>query len=203
MVTTDLAEPGDCRRVLQPRIGSLLRFRLCTRYRCTRLGSRGRLAAHGTSPFGGGFSKGFATYSWDDPFIHIGTSPLCRFYIPPGSGDSHFLSAFATECEGVRSRFPTFVLETEAAFYAVLPDSETGECPRVTEQWGTVFQLVPVYRLWNGRADSNHRYTVDPAVRTAMVDMGYIPEGYGPKGAAFCVPAGSALLSDPNELRLS
>jgi len=132
--------------------------------------------------------KGFASYVWDDPFITVTTAPVCRFYLPPGSGDSHFLSAFATECAEVRSRFPAYVLESEAAFYAVLPNPATGECPRITGDWGSIFQLVPVFRLWNARADSNHRYTTDPAVRGAMIERGYIPEGYGPKGVAFCVP---------------
>jgi hypothetical protein len=133
--------------------------------------------------------KGFATYAWDDPFIYVATTPLCRFRMPPAMGNSHFLSAFATECAEVRARFPAYVLESEAAFYAALPDAATGECPRITEIWGTVFELVPVYRLWNARADSNHRYTVDPAVRREMIAKGYVPEGYGPDGVAFCVPA--------------
>jgi hypothetical protein len=133
-------------------------------------------------------AAGFATYVWDDPFIHIQSSPLCRFYIPPESGDSHFISASGAECADVRSRFPTFVLESDATFYAVLPNPTTGGCPRVEEQWGSVFELVPVFRLWNTRADSNHRYTIDPAVRSAMIDQGYVSEGHGPLGVVFCVP---------------
>jgi hypothetical protein len=42
--------------------------------------------------------------------------------------------------------------------------------------------------LWNGRADSNHRYTVDPDVRAAMLSLGYVAEGYGPDGVAMCAP---------------
>jgi len=41
--------------------------------------------------------------------------------------------------------------------YIALPDLATGECPA---------GLVKVYRLWNARADSKHRYTTDPAVRS-------------------------------------
>ena len=46
----------------------------------------------------------------------------------------------------------------------------------------------PVYRLWNQRQDSNHRYTTDLAVRNQMVAKGYAPEGYGAYGVVMCVP---------------
>ena len=60
-----------------------------------------------------------------------------------------------------------------------LPDSGTGACPADT---------VPVYRLWNQRADSNHRYTTDPGIKTAMLAKDYVAEGYGP-GVAMCSTA--------------
>jgi hypothetical protein len=47
---------------------------------------------------------------------------------------------------------------------------------------------VPVYRVWNGRVDSNHRYTIDIAVRDAMVAAGGIAEGYGPNAVIMCAP---------------
>ena len=31
---------------------------------------------------------------------------------------------------------------------------------------------MPVYRVWNRRADSNHRYTTDRAIRDQMVARG-------------------------------
>ena len=43
--------------------------------------------------------------------------------------------------------------------HAALPDPATGACPAGT---------VPVYRLWNQRADSNHRYTTDPGIKAYM-----------------------------------
>jgi hypothetical protein len=43
-----------------------------------------------------------------------------------------------------------------------------------------------VYRLWNGRSDSNHRYTTDPLTRVTMIARGYVAEGYGLYGVAFC-----------------
>jgi len=47
---------------------------------------------------------------------------------------------------------------------------------------------VPVYRLWNERVDSNHRYTTDPAIKAQLVAKGYMPEGSGPDGVAMCAP---------------
>jgi len=116
-----------------------------------------------------------------------GASPVCRYYIPPAHGDSHFFSASPAECATVQAHIGTdpnysgYILETPAAFYAVLPDAATGACPA---------GLVPVYRLWNQRADSNHRYTTDAGVRAAMIARGYAPEGYGPLGVAMCSPGG-------------
>ena len=107
--------------------------------------------------------------------------PVCRFYGLPSAGlDSHFYSANSGECEAVNARFGSaWSLESMDVFAADLPDTITGECPPHTE---------PVYRLWNGRKDSNHRYTTDPMVREAMLVRGFIPEGYGSQGVAMCSP---------------
>ena len=109
---------------------------------------------------------------------------VCRFYIPPNQGDSHFYSASADECAIARELFPEFVLETSTAFYVRLPDLATGECPTLP---GGHFPLRAVFRLWNQRFDSNHRYTTNPILRNYMVQQGYVSEGYGPFGVAFCV----------------
>ena len=108
-----------------------------------------------------------------------GASAVCRFYIPPALGDSHFVSASATECTAVRGRFPAFMEETPTRLAVALPDVPSGACPPGTS---------PVYRIWNARADSNHRYVTDPALRDAMVARGGTAEGYGPAGVAFCAP---------------
>jgi len=114
-----------------------------------------------------------------------GLSPVCRFYIPPEHGASHFLSASPAECAMVLARIGTdpnfsgYKEETTAEFYIALPDTASGACPGGT---------LPVYRLWNHRADSNHRYTADRATRDAMIARGYTPEGYGPDGVAMCTP---------------
>jgi hypothetical protein len=105
-----------------------------------------------------------------------GTSPVCRFYIPPALGDSHFYSASPAECADVHARFPAFVYESADLFSFVLPDA-SGGCPT---------GLRPVYRLWNARADSNHRYTTSRAVKASLLGTGYVAEGYGADAVAFC-----------------
>jgi len=113
----------------------------------------------------------------------LGVEPVCRFYIPLEVGYSHFFSASSDECEQLRQRFPAFVLETAAAFYVWQAfDASASLCESPWDYAG----LIPVYRLWNGRADTNHRYTTDKAVRDAMVARGYIAEGDGPDAIAFC-----------------
>jgi hypothetical protein len=108
-----------------------------------------------------------------------GASPVCRYYIPPAQGNSHFFSASPAECAQVMQGFPTFVLETSDAMYMILPDPDTGACPAGT---------VPVYRVWNDRADTNHRYLTDRALRDEMVADGGIAEGYGPDRVDMCAP---------------
>jgi hypothetical protein len=114
-------------------------------------------------------------------------NPVCRFYIPPQHGDSHFFSASPDECATVLAHassdpnYSGFIEETDHAFYIALPDTLTGACPADT---------VPVYRLFDNRADANHRYTTDPAVKAAMIARGYIAEGYGPNAVIMCAPAG-------------
>jgi len=114
-----------------------------------------------------------------------GLSPVCRFYIPPEHGASHFLSASPAECAMVLARIGTdpnfsgYKEETTAEFHIALPDTASGAGPGGT---------LPVYRLWNHRADSIHRYTADRATRDAMIARGYTPEGYGPDGVAMCTP---------------
>jgi hypothetical protein len=104
-------------------------------------------------------------------------SPVCRFYMPPEDGDSHFYSATKAECEQVAQKFPRFAFESTEVFRVVTPDLETGQCPQ---------SMVPMYRLWNNRADSNHRYTSDRQTRDEMVAKGYVAEGYGPDAVIMC-----------------
>jgi Repeat of unknown function (DUF5648) len=114
------------------------------------------------------------------------TSPVCRFYIPPQHGDSHFFSASTDECAavlakiGIDPNYSGYIYETPSEFYIALSDTTTGAClPGAS---------TPVFRLWNNRADSNHRYTTSTNVRAQMVERGYVSEGYGPLGVTMCTP---------------
>jgi len=109
--------------------------------------------------------------------------PVCRFFVPPAS---HFFSASPVECAAVRGAHPKLVLETDAAFFAWLPDV-SGTCPTVLGDSGFV-DLQPVYRLWNAQGETNHRYTTDVVERAAMISTGWVAEGYGDAGVAMCVP---------------
>lgn len=106
-----------------------------------------------------------------------GASPVCRFYLPAPL-DSHFYSASPAECSIVKQTYPSFVFEAPDVFFIPLPDTASGACP---------FGTAPVYRLYNNRADTNHRYTTDPQIKAQMISMGYIAEGYGP-GTTMCAP---------------
>jgi len=104
--------------------------------------------------------------------------PVCRFYIPPPYGGSHFYSAFVDECRIVAERYPQFILESSQALEVYLPHPEFMCTPATAS----------VYRLWNARQDTNHRFTNDPAVRDFMVGKGWVREGMGPDQVAMCAP---------------
>jgi hypothetical protein len=74
-------------------------------------------------------------------------------------------------------KFPVLDEESTSVFYIALPDLNTGVCPTGT---------APVYRLYNNRADTNHRFTTSLQIRSQMIAKGYIPEGYGPNAVAMC-----------------
>jgi len=111
-------------------------------------------------------------------------SPVCRYFIPPAS---HFLSASADECAAVGTQIPGAVLESEAAFYAWLPNA-AGACPRLYAKIGGV-RFAAVYRLYGSAHGNAHRLTTSKAERDAMVADGWVPEGYGADGVAMCVPS--------------
>ena len=117
------------------------------------------------------------------PAAVVAASPVCRFYIPPAHGNSHFFSASPAECAtvlqkiGTDENFSGYVHETASAWYIGLPDVVTGGCAPGT---------VPVWRLWNQRADSNHRYATSAAVRDPLLTLGFVAEGYGPDAVAMC-----------------
>jgi hypothetical protein len=111
-----------------------------------------------------------------------GYGPVARYYGLPSAGlDSHFFTLDWAENQFVRAVLSyAWMLEDDRAFAIWQPLTATGFCPTNT---------LPVYRLWNGRTDSSHRYTIDPMVRHEMNAKGWLPEGYGPDGVVMCSPA--------------
>ena len=108
--------------------------------------------------------------------------PSVRRYYAAGSGrDSHFFTIdFADQFAlGHGPMSSSWILETENAFEIARPDPN-GNCAE---------GQVPVYRLWNRRADSNHRYTTDRTIKAQMIAKGFVAEGYGPDAVDMCAPA--------------
>jgi hypothetical protein len=134
------------------------------------------IAALDSGLYGGWVRTGlsFKAYAVSQP----GFSPVCRFYMPLPA-DSHFYSASPEECVQAQILFPSFILESTAVMHLGVPNFISGVCPAGT---------IPVYRVWNHRPDTNHRYTTDINVRNQMVAKGYLPEGSGPDSVTFCSP---------------
>ncbi|MEO6749028.1 MAG: hypothetical protein ABI294_05485 [Casimicrobiaceae bacterium] len=112
-----------------------------------------------------------------------GASPVCRAYLPPPYGDTHFYSALPAEC-ALLGNDPAFIhweLESSNVFYAVVPDMTTGACPADTHS---------VWRFYNA-ATVNHRYTDDQSIHDQLhADPSWAPEGYGPDSVNLCAPNG-------------
>jgi Repeat of unknown function (DUF5648) len=127
----------------------------------------------------------------DDNAYGVMTVPVCRYYLPPPLGDTHFFSAFADECEAVARLWPDAILETAEAFRVALPERTSGMClPEISSDDPDASTVtVPVYRVWNGQPDTNHRYTRSFAEQSEMTRRGWIAEGYGTQGVAMCVDA--------------
>jgi hypothetical protein len=106
-----------------------------------------------------------------------GTSPVCRYYIPPDKGDSHFYGRGVAECEATGAANPSFVNEDPQFFHVVLPVA--GACPAGTRS---------VYRVFSNRRDANHRYTIERSLRDTMVGRGWLAEGDGADLVVMCAP---------------
>lgn len=104
--------------------------------------------------------------------------PVCRFFtvaFPPKS--SHFYAPRGFGCEGTLQN-NDWQFEADV-FYTPLPDAGA-QCPA---------GHLPVYRLYNnGQGGApNHRFTIDPVLRTQMIARGYVGEGAG-VGVGMCSP---------------
>ena len=115
------------------------------------------------------------------------TSPVCRFYIPPAKGDSHFYGRGTQECSETATKNPTFVNEDPQFFFVILPNG--GACPAGT---------INVYRVFDNRPDANHRYMIDRSIRDTMVSQrNWVAEGDGPDLVVMCVPPTPAATTSP------
>jgi lysyl endopeptidase len=142
---------------------------------------------------------GLTFLAYADPTVApAGVSPVCRFYLLPQFGDSHFYSADPAECAATAAKFAgSWAYESPALFYIELPDRITGACPANTR---------PVYRFLNLTNQVHHRYTAETDVRNCMyygtnpssdkdVDCApfagiWLEEGYGtpPDAPVMCSP---------------
>jgi len=121
----------------------------------------------------------FLAYS-DPALAPAGTMPVCRFYMRPEVGDSHFYSASPQECAETAARFgDSWIYESPNVFYIQLPDARTGACAAGTR---------PVWRFLN-TYNTNHRYTAEVLVRDDLrLTPGWRAEGYGPDAVIMCSP---------------
>jgi hypothetical protein len=109
-----------------------------------------------------------------------GTSPVCRFYLNPPYGSSHFYSATLSDCQALINnpvQFPGWSLETYSAFYINTPDAG-GNCPANTS---------PVWRFYNG-AQINHRFTTDISIHDTLIQE---PGTWAYEGVKMCALNGS------------
>ena len=134
-----------------------------------------------TGQTAGWVRTGFRFLAYDRPTA--GANPVCRFYLRPEVGDSHFYSADPAECAATAQRFGAdWIEESASVFYIPLPDTRTGACPAGTR---------PLWRFYHADA-VNHRYTAEVAVRNELRRArGWVAEGYGPDGVIMCSPDGS------------
>jgi len=123
---------------------------------------------------------------YTDPSVApAGARPVCRFYAPPGLGDTRFLSASPQECADTLARFgSTWVYESAAAFHVALPDVGSGICPANT---------YAVYRFASNANPPRRRYTTEVVLRDSIIEGGgWTQEGFGPAPdqVAMCAPSG-------------
>jgi hypothetical protein len=130
-----------------------------------------------------GWARTGGTFAVFSPGKSGGTGvPVCRFYGLPGAGlDSHFYTANAAECAEIPVKYKgTWQLESANAFEVWLPEDVAPYCDLGTRS---------IARLWNQRTDSNHRFTTDGNVLSAMSQRGYVMEGVGwPSPVSMCSP---------------
>lgn len=102
-----------------------------------------------------------------DTFTAVG--PVCRFYGRPAGGpNSHFFTASASECAGVKGQGGWFY---EGIGFYIRPVGTDGKCPD---------GFLSVNRAYNNgfpRNDSNHRFTTSDSTLREMGRKGWAMEG--------------------------
>ena len=93
--------------------------------------SPGDIQALDNGTFAGWVRTGLRFLAYTDPAVApAGVQPVCRYYVAPAYGDSHFYSASPAECAEVGRQFAAqWVFESAAVFYILLPHPTTGACP--------------------------------------------------------------------------
>ena len=132
----------------------------------------------------GWLRTGLTFLAYSDPSVApSGVTPVCRFYVLPQAGDSHFYSADPAECAATATKFAgVWVEESPALFYIQLPNKTNGVCPANTRA---------IYRFLNNGNGLHHRYTMEVDVRDSIIqDGGWTLEGYGnpPAQTVMCSP---------------
>ena len=107
-----------------------------------------------------------------------GYSSVCRFYLTGLARGSHFYTANAAECAGLKT---DLYWKYEADAFYVAPVASDGSCSS---------GKIPVYRLYNNQLSGtpNHRYSTAAYLQTEMASKGWSLEG-----AAFCAETAAAV----------
>ena len=144
------------------------------------------MAALDSGRISGWTRTGYAFWAYDAPPPSAKALPVCRFYIPPRSGDSHFLSASPAECAAVAD-----LVRTDPALCGLR--ARVGECVlhsaarrrerRVRRNRATGLSIVERPRRLEPPLHGRCRRARGACSRSATC-----AEGYGSDGVAMCAP---------------
>lgn len=96
---------------------------------------------------------------------------ICRLYGLPQAGLNSHVFALEPECDAIQKKWPSiWILERMDAFAVPAQGTQGETCANGS---------IPLYRLYNKRADANHRFTTSKLIRDQMIGLGWILEGTG------------------------
>ena len=115
------------------------------------------------------------------PQAVAGANPVCRFYLPPANGDSHFYSASPAEC--ARGAHEVSDVRVRGG-----RRDARGAARR---DHGGLSSRVPSRCSGSGTIARTRIIATRPiaSVKAAMLAKGYVAEGYGPDATIMCAPA--------------